>query len=170
MFLKLMEVSMSEIKGEPVQEDLDPEINITISAYIPESYIPDIDQRLSAYRRLAKMTDLKEIAEIKSELVDRYGVLPNSAANLLLKIMLKVLSIKAGVKRLDLTGHKLSLYFSEAHQKHPFGIVDMIAANNKSFEFTPDHIFRANLQASNLTGLLVQSKNILKEISQRVNG
>ncbi|MCJ7616961.1 MAG: transcription-repair coupling factor, partial [Desulfobacterales bacterium] len=140
MFLKLMENSMSELKGETVVESLEPEINMTLSAFIPENFIPDIDQRLSVYRRLAKLTDLKELSDFKAELIDRFGVLPNEAANLLLKIMLKVLSIKAGVKRLDLTGQQLLLYFSTAHQKNPFGIVDMIVSKQDRFKFTPDHV------------------------------
>ena len=48
----------------------------------------DIDQRLSIYRRLAKMDDLKEIAAMKPELADRFGPLPEETENLLLKIML----------------------------------------------------------------------------------
>ena len=169
MFLKLMENAISDLKGEPVFENLEPEINITMSAFIPESFIPDIDQRLSVYRSLAKMKDLKEVVDFKKELVDRFGALPKEVANLLLKIMLKVLSIKAGVKRLDLTDHQLSLYFSETHQKHPFGIVDMIVSEKNRFEFTPDHVFKAELSKKSASGQLVQIKNILKEIKQRVN-
>ena len=169
MFLKLMEKSVAELKGEPVQEDLEPEINLAISAFIPESYIPDIDQRLSAYRRLAKMTELKEIADFKNELIDRFGALPVEAGNLLLKIMLKVLSIRAGVRRLDLTGQQLLLYFSQIHQKRPFAIVDMIVSRSKRFEFTPDHALKAKLSKGSTSGLLIQAKNILKEIGQRVN-
>jgi transcription-repair coupling factor (superfamily II helicase) len=74
-----------------VVEKLEPEINIPVSVFIPESYIPDLDQRLIAYRRLAKMTELKDISEFKSELTDRYGELPVEAGNLLMKIMLKIL-------------------------------------------------------------------------------
>ncbi len=169
MFLKLMENAMSELKGEPIRERLEPEINILMSASIPESYIPDIDQRLSAYRRLAKMTELNDIADFKTELIDRFGALPVRAANLLLKIMLKVLAIKAGVKRLDLTGRQLLLYFSEAHQKNPLGVIDMIASEENRFGFTPDHGLKTKLSKSDTTGLVGQAKNILKEIIQRVN-
>ncbi len=169
MFLKLMENAMSELKGEPIQERLEPEINILMSAFIPQSYIPDIDQRLSAYRRLAKMTELSEITEFKAELIDRFGPLPVEVANLLLKIMLKVLAIKAGVKRLDLTGRQLLLGFSEVHQKNPLGILDLIAMQKKRFELTPDHVLKVRLSTSDTTGLVSQSKNLLKEIIQRVN-
>ena len=169
MYLKLMENAVSELKGKPVIESLEPEINIIISAFIPESYIPDIDQRLSAYRRLAKMTELSEIVDFKAELIDRFGTLPQEAANLLLKIMLKVVSVKAGVKRLDLIGGKLVLHFSAEHQKNPPGIVDVVVSNKKIYELSPDYIFKARLSNSSFNGLVAQVRKILKEIAQCVN-
>jgi len=169
MFLKLMEEAMSEIKGEPILQSLEPDVQITMSAYIPENYISDIDQRLVAYRRLAKMTTLAEISDYKKEMIDRFGQLPDEAANLLLKMMLKLLCMAAGVKRLDLFGQQLHLRFSEAHQKNPFGIVDMIVSEKGRFEFTPDHVLKVHLAKRHFSGLLSETKNILKEIGQRVN-
>jgi len=169
MFLKLMENAIAELKGETVSASLEPEINIIMPASIPESYIHDIDQRLAAYRRLAKMTEIKEIADFKAELIDRFGALAVETENLLLKIMVKVLSIKSGVKRLDLAGHQLALSFSTAHQKDPLGIMDMITAESQRFRLTPDHMLKAKLSKGPLSSLLAQTKNILKEIDQRVN-
>ena len=101
MFLKLMEESISELKGERHVPQLEPEINMALSAYVPETYISDIDQRLSIYRRLAKMEDAVELSGFKKELIDRFGTMPDAAGNLLLKIMLKILARGAGVARLD---------------------------------------------------------------------
>ncbi|KPJ76896.1 MAG: transcriptional regulator [Deltaproteobacteria bacterium SG8_13] len=169
MFLQLMENAIAELKGEPVRETLSPEINIPLSAFIPESYIADIDQRLSAYRRLARMTELNEIAAFKSECLDRYGALPEEVANLLMKIMLKVMAIKAGVNRLDMNGARLVLGFSEQHQKNPSGIVDMILADPRQFALTPEHVLQVRLAPGTAEGLLSQAKNILKRISRHVN-
>jgi transcription-repair coupling factor (superfamily II helicase) len=170
MFLKLMESSIAELKGEAAVEPLEPEINVTFSAFLAESYIPDINQRMSAYRRLAKMTELQQIADFKSESLDRFGPLPEEATNLLFKIVLKVLAQKAGVSRLDLTGPKLILHFSEYHQRNPSAMADMIMASPKRFELSPDFVLKARLASRNLNTQLAQSKNILKEIAQRVNG
>jgi transcription-repair coupling factor (superfamily II helicase) len=169
MFLKLMENSMAAVKGEKIRERLEPEINMALPASIPELYIQDIDQRLSVYRRLTKITEVDEIADFKIELVDRFGALPVEASNLLSKIVLRILAIKAGVKRLDLTESQLSLCFSEAHQKNPAGIYDIIASGGRRFEFTGDHVLKAELSKTNRTGLMTQAKNILKEITQHVN-
>ena len=169
MFLELMENTIAELKGETVQEALEPEINIQLSAFIPESFIPDIDQRLSAYRRLSRMTDVRELTDIKSELVDRYGRLPEEAVNLLLKIMLRVFAIKAGVKRMDLIKGTLSISFSEAHLKNPGGVVNLVSGHPDKYKMTVDQTLKAKLSIGANEGLLSQTKNILKEISRHVN-
>jgi transcription-repair coupling factor (superfamily II helicase) len=168
MFLQLMEDAVARLKGEPVVEPLTPEITIPLSAYLPEDYIPDIDQRLTAYRRLSRMTVLSDIADFKAELIDRFGPLPTEAANLLLKIMLKILATRAGVKRLDLSADGMILHFSEAHQRNPFGLVDMISGDGNRFRMRPEGILEARMSRAG-TGLLAEAKNILKEIGQRVN-
>jgi transcription-repair coupling factor (superfamily II helicase) len=170
MFLKLMESSIAELKGEATAEPLEPEINVNLSVFLAESYIPDLDQRMSAYRRLAKMTDLQQIADFKSELIDRFGPLPAEAANLLLKILLRVLSKKAGVLRLDFTDKRLVLHLSEEHQRNPAAMVDMIMAEPQRFELSPDNVLKARTASNNLNAQLTQAKNLLKEIAQRVNG
>ncbi|MBW1642767.1 MAG: hypothetical protein JRJ76_08010 [Deltaproteobacteria bacterium] len=169
MFLQLMESAISELKGESVLETLDPEINISVSSFIPESYISDIDQRLSAYRRLAKIRNLEEITDFKNEMIDRFGPVPAELSNLLLKIMLKTLSAQAGVKRFDLNENVLLLYFSNDHIKNPDGIIDMIASNTQQFSLSPDHVLKAVLKKTGEKQMLSQAKNILKEIAQYGN-
>ncbi|MBF0119460.1 MAG: transcription-repair coupling factor [Desulfobacterales bacterium] len=170
MFLQLMENAVSELKGEKTTENLEPEINIGISAFIPESYITDIDERLLIYRRLSKLKDNKDISEIKEELIDRYGELPVEANNLLLKILFRILCIKAGIKKIDLTPSQVLLYAAESHQKNPFAVVDMVLSEPNKFQITPNHVICAKISQGNLNIQLAQVKNILKDITQRVNG
>ncbi len=170
MFLDLMENAMADLKGKAVQPPLEPEINVPMSDYLPESYIADIDQRLGAYRRLTRMTRLKEIADYKAELVDRFGLLPKEASNLLLKIMLRVLAIQSGIKRIDLQDGWVSLHFSPEHLDDRDALVKWIFAHNERFSFTPDHILRTRLPAGGLRRHLTETKNLLKEITQHVNG
>ncbi|MEA3232845.1 MAG: TRCF domain-containing protein, partial [Thermodesulfobacteriota bacterium] len=126
MFLKLMKDAVTKLKGETTIDPLEPEINLPLAAYIPEDYMPDIDQRLTTYRRLARMTALEDVSSFKRELKDRFGELPDEAVSLLIKIMLRILAIRAGVKRLDLTEKQLTLYLSTPHLKNPAGIVDWV--------------------------------------------
>lgn len=170
MFLKLMEEAVAEIKGKPHLEPLEPEINLKLSAYIPERYITNIDQRLTIYRRLARSKALKELADFKAELIDRFGPLPKEASNLLLKMVLKILAAAAGAKRLDVNGTYLQLAFSPLHQAHPHAIVALIETAPRRYSLTPEGIFKARLLSGRSGGILAQTKNILKEIARHVNG
>ena len=169
MFLKLMENAIAELKGETPIEPLEPEINVRISAFLSESYIPDIDQRLAAYRRLAKMTEPKEIGDFNTELIDRYGELPKEARNLFFKIGLKILSKKAGITRLDLKGQQLLLYFSDVHMKNSASLVDLILSAPERYALQTGHVLEVKLTGYRGGRLLDRAKNILKEITQRVN-
>ena len=166
MFLKLMENSMAQLKGETVLEPLEPEINIPMPALIPASYIPDIDQRLSIYKRLAEMQTLRAIADFKIELSDRFGRLPDETGNLLLKIMLKVMAVNAGVKRLDLKSQQVQFWFSPSHQKNPGAIVDLVV-NTQGFKFTQEQTLQVSWP--NPIQGFAQTKNILKDIAKCVN-
>ena len=103
MFLKLMESSIAELKGEATVESLEPEINVNFSALLAELYIPDIDQRMSAYRRLAKMTDLQQISDFKSELIDRFGSLPDAAGHLVAQGIAEHAGQRLGPVRFELS-------------------------------------------------------------------
>jgi transcription-repair coupling factor (superfamily II helicase) len=169
MFLQLMEDAIAELKGEPSVQPLDPEINLPLSAYFSESYIPEIDQRMMLYRRLARMEELQEIADIRTELADRFGPLPDEATHLLFKIMLKVLARKAGVARIDLKDQKLVLVFSEVHTKNASAVAGLVLLDPENFELSPDGVLKAKLTPHGTVGQLAQIKNILQAIGQRVN-
>ncbi len=168
-FLKLMEESVAELKGVPRIEAIEPEINLPLSAFIPENFISDIDQRLSAYRRLSRITEVDEIARIKEEFIDRYGTLPEEVSNLLLRIVFKILASKAGIKKLDIAAKQLVLQISEQHQANPQGLIDLILSQKDRYRLTPDHTLSVVLPDDDKAGLLRQAKLILKEIAVRVN-
>ena len=137
MFLQLMEEAVAELKGEPVVAPLDPEINIPLSAYLSEGYVPDIDQRMMLYRRLARITDLSEIGDIRSELNDRFGPLPEEASNLLFKIMLKVLARVCGLRRLDIKDGRMVMVLSEHHPHAARAVIDFVLTDPERYRDVP---------------------------------
>jgi transcription-repair coupling factor (superfamily II helicase) len=83
--------------------------------------------------------------------------------------MLKVLAEQAGVRRLDLANSRLMLTFSPAHQSDPEALAAMVATDGGRFALSPDGVLRVHLQRSGELGQLVEAKNILQEIRQRVS-
>ncbi len=169
MFLQLMENSIAERKGEIPRPPLDPEINLPLSAFLPEAYMPDIDQRLAAYRRLARMTEPSELSEFKSEMTDRFGEAPPETVHLFMKMMLRILAIKAGVRRLDLKDRLLLLTFSPDHQQDPLALVSVAQQMPEPAVFTAQDMLKVPLQGERPGARMTRVKNILKEIAQHVN-
>ena len=169
MFLQLMEKTVSELKGEPVDEPLDSEINIPLSAYIGDEYIPAIDQRMSIYRRLARARSTGDINTVKEELIDRYGKMPLETENLLLKILLKVYAVKAGIKKLDLTDTHLYIQLGGDRLKWQPMIREMLSEKQFLFETVSEQAFRINLPPKKQRNGIILARNLLKEITHCVN-
>jgi transcription-repair coupling factor (superfamily II helicase) len=74
------------------------QINLPLAAYLPETYVPDATLRLQLYRRLAGLTSDEEIDDLRAELQDRFGALPDEAENLFFQLRLKLHALAGGVK------------------------------------------------------------------------
>ncbi|NVM56814.1 MAG: DEAD/DEAH box helicase, partial [Desulfobacterales bacterium] len=164
MYMQLMERTMSELKGEPVEPEMEPEIVVNRSAYVPETYISDIDQRLVTYRRLARMTEPSEVENFREELRDRFGPIPEPARDLLEKIMLKVLCKKIGIQRLELADQSVALTFSEKTPVKPEKITTLVQKNPQRLRLTPDYVLHAKLLSHASSDPIEDTKKVLQEL------
>src|SRR6202022_1750871 len=82
MYLKLLEQTMRELKGEELEDDVRATVNLGVDLRIDESYVHDMNQRLMLYRKVAAARSDEEIDRVLDEAVDRYGPLPTSVLNL----------------------------------------------------------------------------------------
>jgi transcription-repair coupling factor (superfamily II helicase) len=83
LYIKLLEDTVKELKGEEVTETVDTSIEINISAFIPESYISDENQKIEIYKKIAYIGSQEDIYDIEEEIEDRFGDLPQVVRNLL---------------------------------------------------------------------------------------
>jgi transcription-repair coupling factor (superfamily II helicase) len=118
LYLELMEKAVRELRGEEVIEEVDPEIFLEIPAYLPGEYIEDSTQRLSFYKRLATAQAEEQVEELRGELLDRFGPLPESAQTLLELIHVKVRLRRLRIREARLSEDGLLLAF-DAHTPVP---------------------------------------------------
>ncbi|APV44671.1 transcription-repair coupling factor (superfamily II helicase) [Dehalogenimonas formicexedens] len=88
-----------------------PTIELPLTAFIPESYIPEESLRLELYQRLAAIKSEKEIADFERELVDRFGQTPVEAQNLSYIIRLRLMGLKAGIKAIGMESGLIAITF-----------------------------------------------------------
>jgi transcription-repair coupling factor (superfamily II helicase) len=76
LYTHMLEQAVREARGETAEPDMEPEIQLGIPAYVPDQYVPDVNQRLMLYKRLAGIRGVPDLDAIRDELVDRYGPIP----------------------------------------------------------------------------------------------
>lgn len=113
MYTELLEEAVMELKGEVRENEVNPEINMKVSQFIPDDYMPDARQRLGFYKRLASVSSEDELNTLNDELSDRYGVIPPTVVNLIDVAGLKLLLKKLKAKELAQKGARLYLTLGE---------------------------------------------------------
>ncbi|MCS7280191.1 MAG: transcription-repair coupling factor [Desulfobacterota bacterium] len=114
LFVSMLEEAIKRLsKKEVAEEDIIPEISLPIEAYIPDSYVEDPSQKLLLYKRLARIKTETELQDIESEIVDRYGKMPEPVKNLLKIIEFRLFLSKARIKKVEKTDKGLFIYLTE---------------------------------------------------------
>jgi len=114
LYCKLLEETVRETKGLPPREEaLETAVQVDWDAYLAEDYVPDSEERVALYRRLAAMRSLAELDELRAELVDRFGPVPEAGVSLLSIVELRLLGQVAGLEKISLRGNGLSLIFRD---------------------------------------------------------
>ena len=126
MYMKLLEQTIREIKGEELDEEARASVNLRVDLRVDEDYIPDMIQRLAVYRRIASSRSEQELTGILAELADRYGPAPPSVLNLGAYGRIRVLAERVGLDSIDREGHVVVLKFRNNAPVDPQRIVALV--------------------------------------------
>jgi transcription-repair coupling factor (superfamily II helicase) len=141
LYLELLQKAIDEFKGLPQKDEIDPEVNLGIPAFIPEEYVPDVEQRLLLYRRMARLEDNEKDADFSLELRDRFGPMPEEVASLLKVIGIKRTLRLLNVIRLDRSfsnkKERIVLGFGPEGPPHPEKLIEAVQ-KNRPWRLLPD--------------------------------
>ena len=123
LYAQLLNEAVAEVKAgmgdggpaseaKPIRRQV--RVNLSLSAYIPENYISHLPTRLAAYQRLTRVEHREQVQDIREELRDRFGPLPQVVDNLLYLVDVKLLAGAAGVKSAAQSGSTVTLTLVEA--------------------------------------------------------
>ena len=168
MYSDLLAEAVKELKGETIASEAAVEVNLSISRFIPEGYVPDTRQRLGLYKRLATIDDKEELFELMDELTDRYGEIPEE-----LKALFETTRIKGELKAIgavELTqrGEFLYITFSptlgEESPNIAGNLIKLVKTGNGRFRFTKDRNFVYRMRPGE--ALFDEVRYLLKEIAK----
>ncbi len=116
MYMKLLEETVKELKGEDLDDDVRAAVNLQVDFRIPESYVADVNQRLSIYRRVASSRTEEEIGRVLDDARDRYGAPPPALLNLADFGRVRVRADGLGLESIDRDGSLVVFKFRERTQ------------------------------------------------------
>lgn len=138
LYCQMLEAAVAELRGEPLQQGIEPELTFDEPSFIPEEYIEDVGVRLSLYKRLASAMGEDEVSDLATEMEDRFGPAPPSA-----RVLVRVMAVKTRLRKLRALGIEAGRERVVVHLKDDSPIdgpklAELCAAKRSRWKLTPD--------------------------------
>jgi transcription-repair coupling factor (superfamily II helicase) len=162
LYLQMLEESVEELKGVPSLPEVRTTLNLGLDIKIPESYIPDENQRLRMYKRISSLPSPDARGELESELADRFGPIPESVSNLLSYAQLKSVAEGLLVQSVERKADEVWVRFHEQAPVNASKLTQFIR-RRRGANLRPDGTLRFRLAGPD-SGLPEQIANALRDI------
>ncbi len=126
MYMKLLEETIRELKGDDLEDDLRATVNLKVDFRIEDGYVADMNQRLMVYRRIAAARSEQELEQVVAEVRDRYGPPPTPVLNLADYGRIRVLADGLGVETVDRDGPLVVFKFREKAKVDPVRLIKLV--------------------------------------------
>jgi transcription-repair coupling factor (superfamily II helicase) len=144
--MKLLEQTIKELKGEEIEDEIRATVNLRVDLRIDEAYIPDMNQRLTVYRRMAGVRSEDELRRVIEETRDRYGPPPASIEHLAEYALIRLLADRIGIESIDREGQLVVLKFRPEAKLDPAWLFKILQ-ERKDIQLTPPATLRLDLRA-----------------------
>ncbi len=145
LYQQMLEDAVNDIKleagadGQAADRGWSPQINTGAAVLIPDDYVPDLNVRLSLYRRLSDAEKADDREALAAELIDRFGPLPPEADQLLKVVAIKGLCRESGVAKIDVGPKGAVVAFRNDAFKNPMALIGFLQKNQVAWRLRPDH-------------------------------
>ena len=138
-YMEMLEQTIEELRGNIPENAIDPEIRLPVVARLPEDYVAQVSERLVLYKKLSSARDGHEVDRLRDEILDRYGVMPGEAENLLQVIRIKIMARKLGIVSITVARGELVLQVAESSHIDPRRLVQILTHGGSGVRVSPDH-------------------------------
>jgi transcription-repair coupling factor (superfamily II helicase) len=164
LYTKLLEEAVMKLKGESVEEEVDPALDLKVSAFIPESYVTDPAHRLGIYKRLSAARSGEELADLADELSDRFGPPPEPALKLIQVMEIKTLARAAKAAAVQLMPAEVKIIFSDKVDISPDRLIAFLGKRRGVARYVPQYTLFIKKPRGGWDALHGVIKNSLKEL------
>src|SRR5438309_1728750 len=126
LYSKLLAEAVAELKGEPATVTVEPVISVNTEGFLPEDYVPEVNQRLAFYKRLAGASGDDAVGELRAELADRFGPPPPEVEQLLDIVRIRGAARTLGIERIEAGSGRALLTFAPSTKVEPATLVGLV--------------------------------------------
>ena len=164
MYTAMLERTVRELKGEVEAEEAEIQLNLGLNIRIPNEYIPQENQRLRMYKRVAGVETEQQLQDVSGELTDRYGEPPAPVRNLLEYATLKLLCQRIGVVGIDRHRDTVNVKFGDNPAIDPEKLMRFVA-QKKGANFSPQGLLKFTMVASSADQVLNTLRTTLETLA-----
>ncbi|SPF39692.1 Transcription-repair-coupling factor [Candidatus Sulfotelmatobacter kueseliae] len=164
LYTQMLERAVREMKGETSPEEAETQLNLGLNIRIPADYIPEENQRLRMYKRVAGVETESQLGDVGAELQDRYGPPPPAVRNLLDYASLKLLCLRVGVNAIERKRDSVTFKFRQNAAVDPEQLARFVSAQ-RGAQFTPDGMLKFVLKATAAEEVLRALRTVLEQLA-----
>ena len=162
LYCRLLEEAVMALKGEKVEETMETRISLPVEAYLPDDYVPDSRQKVSIYKKIAGLKDQEALNELREELKDRYGAIPEPAEMLLEVANIKQLSQHLGVTAIVAGKEQVKVTFDERKPRINVKKFVEIVHQNKDLQLQPPAQLKIRMPGMTGASMLTELQQTLQ--------
>jgi transcription-repair coupling factor (superfamily II helicase) len=147
---------------DPVHRGI--EIELHVPALIPESYIADVQTRLTLYKRIASARDPSALRELQVEMIDRFGLLPDAIKALFEVAEHRLVAGRLGIIKLDFGPHGGRVEFSEQSTANPAALIQLIQERSQDFQMRGPEKLRITMQEEDPAARFREARSLLERL------
>ncbi|RAP36402.1 transcription-repair coupling factor [Legionella quinlivanii] len=166
LFMEMLDKAVSDLKsgktpelGGPMQQG--PEIDLRLSAILPEEYIADIHTRLIMYKRIANAGDKEQLRDLQIEMIDRFGLLPPQAKYLLWVTELKLIAGELGINKIYAAQQQGKIEFGENPRINTGVLINLIQVHAKRYQLEGPSRLKFTLDSESHEERILEIKDLL---------
>jgi len=148
--------------AQPLHRGID--IELHLPALIPDSYLGDVQSRLTLYKRIASARNQAALRELQVEMIDRFGLLPEPIKNLFEVAGLRLLAERIGITRLDLGPQGGRLEFAEDTRADPTAVIQLIQQRSRDYRLDGPQKLRILIQQENGEDRITEASTLLTRL------
>ena len=163
MYCKLLDQVVKEMKGIQLEEEIDVQLDLDVSSYIPDEFIEDSNQKIEIYQEIALCKNEDEIKDITDSIIDRYGNMPKEIEKLLDIARIRNACRAKNIIKVAQKSDKVIFYFDE--KTFDFSVVDkLLKKYGMRIKFSPAKNPYVTYKLKNINDILKEIKEFLQDV------